>query len=251
MLRKLALAVGAVTLCGAVQAQAGFSFGPGQNGDQHGPNQHDDGPSFKDPHGDQPKAGNFYNGDKGDACGCLKIILPEFDSTCDVVKWIETLDSQENRDNVFDNLVNGHGPKDPGFYLPKSEIKILADIQSDIKDVEKDFEKLTKDNKGYGNNAHGPKFDPKSGKNGGEDWQTKELRADITCDLTDIRHDICDFASGLKYCHHDHDCTNPGNTPSTSAVPLPAAASQGLIGLGLVGCLSLFGAVRRRVIGLA
>jgi hypothetical protein len=228
MLRKLALAAGAMAFCGAVQSQAAFtSFHPSDKG----------GDSYK---GDE--------GDKGDRC---KIVVPEFDSNCDLVKWIQTLDCKENRGNVFDELVNGCNPKDLGFCLPKCEMKVLDDLRSDIQDVDKDFDKLWKDGhdgKDHGDKSHGD--DKFSSKDGHDDHDTKELRDDVKYDLTDLKDDICKFAEGLKYdCH---PCPNgPPVVPSITAVPLPAAASQGLVGLALLGCLSLVGTVRRRVFARA
>jgi len=241
MLRKLALAVGAVALCGAVQSQAAFSpFPPPPMG---GPS-HDGGNSFNGDKGD-----GSYMGDHG---GSDKIIVPELSDNCDVAKWIMSLDSKESHGNVFDALVEGCSPKDLGFCLPKCEMKILGDIQSDITDVDKDFDKLAKDEhggNGYDDKGHG---NDKFSFNGGhDDFEVKELRQDIFCDLTDIKKDVCEFAEGLKDgCHHDPS-GDPTTTPTASAVPLPAAASQGLIGLGVLGCLSMVGSVRRRVFGRA
>ena len=215
MLRKLALAVGAVAFCGAVQSQAAF-YSSHDKGGQYG--------------------GDSYKGDEGDKEDCFKIIVPELDSN-DLVKWIQTLDFKQSHGNVFDELVNGYDPKDLGFCLPKSETKILDDIRSDIKDVEKDFDKLDKD--GHGSKDDGHKsdgHDKYSSKDGHDDHDTKEVGEDITWDLTDIRHDICQFADGLK--DDCHPCpSTPVVVPSTSAVPPPAAASQGLVGLALVGRL--------------
>jgi len=220
MLRKLALAVGAVAFCGAVQSQAAFSSFHSDNG------------------------GDSYKGDEGDKGDCFKIIVPEFDTNCDLVKWIQTLDCKDNHGNVFDELVNGCNPKDLGFCLPKYEMKILGDIRSDLQDVEKDFDKLSRD--GHGSKDHGGKssgHDKYSAKDGHDDHDAKELRDDIKCDLTDIRHEICQFAEGLQ----DNCPPSVPVGPNTSAVPLPTAASQGLVGLGLLGCLSLVAVTRRRI----
>ena len=189
------------------------------------------------------KGDNSFMGDHGDS---NKIIVPKFGDDHDVAKWIFSLDSKDNRGNVFDALVEGCSPKDLGIYLPKSELKILSDIQFDVKDVEKDFDKLAKDDHG-GKSFGSDKF---SFKDGHDD--PKDLYCDIKFDLTDIKKDVYDFAGGLKDgCHHDPCDPTPPITPGVSAVPLPAAASQGLIGLAVLGCLSLMGGFRRRVFGRA
>jgi hypothetical protein len=237
MLRKLALAVGAVAFCGAVQAQASISQFPHS----------DDGESYKgdDKHKekDDHKGGDSYKGDK---CESIKIIVPKFENNCDLTEWLKSLDCKENRGNVFVELVKGCSPKDLGFCLPKCELKTLEDLRSDIKDVLKDFDKADKDKH---DEKKGHDEDKYADKDGHKDYDKKGLREDIKCDLTDIRKDICEFAEGLKEgCHHDRDCDHH---EQACAVPAPAAASQGLIGMGVLGCLSLIGAARRRAFGRA
>jgi hypothetical protein len=197
MLRKLALAIGAVAFCGAVQAHAGISSE--QNNDDKG-----------------------YQGDKP------KLVIPEFKDDCDLTKWIKSLDCKAEHGDLFAKLLTSHKDSEElGFCLPKCDVRILADLRSDIKDVTKDMDE----------DDH--KHDKDRGK---DDFKGHD---DIKSDLCDIKTDICEFADHLK-----HGDDRDGRCEPT-AVPLPAAAAQGLVGMGMLGLTTLAGAVRRRKSGQA
>jgi hypothetical protein len=200
MLRKLALAVGAVAFCGAVQAHAGIS----------------------------KEHNNDNKGDKGDKGDKPKLVVPEFKDNCDLTKWIKSLDCKAEHGDLFAELLTSHKDSEElGFCLPKCDVRILADLRSDIKDVIKDMDEADH------------KHDKDRGK---DDFKGRE---DIKSDLCDIRTDLCDFADHLKNgCDRDRHC-------EPTAVPLPAAAAQGLVGMGMLGLTTLVGAVRRRKSGQA
>lgn len=171
-------------------------------------------------------AAPVYDSNNGDGYQSGKLVVPDFCDNKDVIKWAKDLEHHDDKCNLFDQIVTGNQDL-CCLDLPKCDVRILKDLTGDVEDLLKDLKDVDHDH-------HDDKYTK-------DDSCKHELWQDIKCDATDIRNDACE----LEY-HLQNGCGCNDVQPSTTAVPLPAAAAQGMIGIGGAGIFLLLNGLRRR-----